>query len=215
MQDKKWQTTWLVATAYDLVIQSPLANAAGYALWGADIRKMRASLRRLQAVAAYAKVLDVPCGGGICFGELPTWRNLNYVALDFSPVMLERAAARAARLGLRDIQFQQGDVLALPFSDGSMDLCLCYNGLHCFPDPQKAVAEMVRILNSGGIIRGTVIARNQGARYDWLFSRFQARGYFGPGCSAQQLRNWLTESGCELIDFQTSGAMVLFEARKG
>ena len=38
------------------------------------------------------------------------------------------------------------DVGALPFADGEFDLVVTFTGLHCFPDPRRAVAELARVL---------------------------------------------------------------------
>jgi ubiquinone/menaquinone biosynthesis C-methylase UbiE len=42
----------------------------------------------------------------------------------------------------RNVEFVEASIERMPFADGEFDLCVCFNGLHCVPDPRAAVAEM-------------------------------------------------------------------------
>lgn len=60
-----------------------------------------------------------------------------------------------ARVTAMDINSRYGrpDVVSdefLPFADESFDLVVCYEGFHYAPDPPAAVAEIRRVLRSGG-----------------------------------------------------------------
>lgn len=213
--EETWGRERLVATLYDFGVHNPVVGrVAALGLWGFDIRRLFASIERLRDAAPGTRVLDVPCGGGLAFGGLHANHGLDYTALDFSPVMLQRAGARMEKLGLDGIRFRQGDVGALPFEDGSMDLCLTYNGVHCFPDPARAVREMGRVLRRGGVLRGSLVVRDAGLRYDMLIALFRQRGWFGPGCSRDQFMGWLGNAGLMVRAVDVSGAFVVFEAVK-
>ena len=54
------------------------------------------------------------------------------------------------------------DVGDLPFDDGSFDLVVSFTGLHCFPDPRRAIGEMVRVLAPGGVITGSALFTDTG-----------------------------------------------------
>lgn len=60
--------------------------------------------------------------------------------------MLRRAQAEAARRGLERIEYVHTSVEGMPFKDATFDLCLTYNGLHCFSDPPAALVEMARVV---------------------------------------------------------------------
>ncbi len=45
----------------------------------------------------------------------------------------------------------QGDVTALPIRSSSADLVVCWDVLEHLPDPQRAVAEIARVLRPGGL----------------------------------------------------------------
>lgn len=208
-----WGREKLVATLYDAGVQNPVVGRlAGYALWGFDIRKLFDSVGLLSRQPAGTHVLDVPCGGGLAFSGLRTDHQLSYRALDYSPAMLARAKHKALSLGHKDIEFLQGDVTHLPFGDGAFDLVMTYNGIHCFPDPMVAIREMARVIRQGGRLRGTLVIRGAGLRYDTLYRIFVQRGWFGPGVSLATFSEQLAACGLMLETLDQSGALLVFEA---
>lgn len=213
--EQTWGREKLVASAYDFAVHHPVVGRAGaLALWGFNIKRLFASIDRIADAAPGTRVLDVPCGGGLVFRALRPGHGLDYTALDYSPVMLDRARQQCATLGLDGILLQQGDVGALPFADGTFDLCLTYNGIHCFPDPALAVREMARVLRPGGTLRGTLVVNGAGLRYDLVIALFRNRGWFGPTCSCDELMRWLGEAGLAVRGVEVNGGFVVFEAVK-
>ena len=211
--EQTWGQERLAATVYDAAVQNPLVGRlAALTLWGLDIRRLFAVIHRLRDTPAGSRVLDVPCGGGLAFTALSPEHGLNYAAFDFSKVMLARAHRKMTQLGLQGLHFRQGDVGALPYAAGEFDLCQTFNGIHCFPDPALAVREMARVLKPGGVLRGTLVVRGAGLRYDALIKVFQWRGFFGPTCSRDELAGWMAAAGLELRWQEQSGALMLFEA---
>ncbi|MGI8857436.1 MAG: class I SAM-dependent methyltransferase [Thermomicrobiales bacterium] len=71
-------------------------------------------------------------------------------ASDLVPEMLAMAEEHARRRGIANITFRQADVAALPFPDGSFDAVTCRFGLMIFPDVQRGLGEMRRVLAPGG-----------------------------------------------------------------
>jgi ubiquinone/menaquinone biosynthesis C-methylase UbiE len=69
---------------------------------------------------------------------------------------------------------------ALPFEDRTFDLVVTYTGLHCFPDPPAAIAEMARVLRPAGELRGTSVIE-RAPRQDAAVRLMQLGGGFGPG----------------------------------
>src|SRR5215208_5821562 len=65
--------------------------------------------------------------------------------------MVELAARRAARAGLSErVQFEVGDVAALPLSDGEFDGVVSTLSLHHWSDPASGLAEIHRVLKPDG-----------------------------------------------------------------
>ncbi|MFB9892506.1 class I SAM-dependent methyltransferase [Planobispora takensis] len=191
-----------------------IGMAGGRLLWGADLRRFYRGIEELRTLADGGRVLDVPCGGGVAFRGLPGEGSHRYVALDLSPVMVGRARANAARHGLRDIVLLRGDVTALPHPAGSFDLCLSYFGLHCFPDPPAALAEMARVLRPGGRLRGTSVVRGGGRRQDAIISLLRRAGPFATVGTAGELSSWLCAAGFDDVGVERDGAVAFFSARR-
>jgi len=74
------------------------------------------------------------------------------VGLDFAPEILDVARRRAApRAGTTaaQVEWVQGDAMALPFDDASFDAATCGYGLRNVVDREKALAEFARVLRPG------------------------------------------------------------------
>jgi demethylmenaquinone methyltransferase/2-methoxy-6-polyprenyl-1,4-benzoquinol methylase len=65
--------------------------------------------------------------------------------LDFSERMLERARAKSG-----EIEWVQGDALALPFADGSFDAATVGFGVRNLDDLELGLRELRRVLRAGG-----------------------------------------------------------------
>src|SRR5262249_40549487 len=64
--------------------------------------------------------------------------------IDLTPAMLDRARALAAEKGLANITWQHGDVLPLPYPEGSFTIVTARFAFHHFLDPGAVLAEMRR-----------------------------------------------------------------------
>ena len=85
------------------------------------------------------RLLEVGCGTGLYLRELQRLAGL-VVGVDFSEGMLRKARGL---LVLADAEH-------LPFRDGVFDQVLSITALQNFPEPLRALAEMNRVLRSGG-----------------------------------------------------------------
>jgi SAM-dependent methyltransferase len=199
--------------AYDYVVEREwLARPGGVALWGTDTTLLFDSIQLVGDLPNGSAVLDVPCGGGLALRGLRKDQQVRYVAADISADMLARARRRASALGLNDVEFAEADIERMPFGDSEFDMCVCFNGLHCLPDPAAAVREIVRCLRTDGRLIGDAVVRGAGLRQDLIIGAFQRAGLFGPGGTVDDLRQWLTGAGLRIDFFRRSGALVHFRA---
>jgi len=96
-------------------------------------------------------VVDVGCGPGSDLFDMvervgPAGR---LVGLDASEVMIAEARRRARERGL-PVAFEVGEATALPFPDGTFDVCRAARVLEHVADPSGALSEMVRVARPNG-----------------------------------------------------------------
>ena len=134
------------------------------------------------------KLLEVPVGTGVL--TMPVYRELLdavITCLDYSENMMASAQEKAKALGIRNINFLQGDVGALPFEDESFDIVLSLNGFHAFPDKEVAYRETFRVLKPGGTFCGCFYVRGGCKRTDWFIRHlYQPKGFFTPPYETEQ-----------------------------
>jgi SAM-dependent methyltransferase len=92
--------------------------------------------------------LDIGCGSG-AFTELIVARCAPADVQGLDPSEAQIAYARK-RPGAHLAQFRQGDAQALPFADDAFDAAAMALVTNFIPDPAKAIAEMARVVRSGG-----------------------------------------------------------------
>lgn len=95
--------------------------------------------------------LDVASGSGaLC---LPAARmGAEVVAVDISPVMIERLHARAEEEGLSHIEGKVMDGHHLELEDDRFDMSGSQFGVMLFPDFMQGLHEMVRVTRKGGTV---------------------------------------------------------------
>ena len=96
-------------------------------------------------------VLDVACGPGIlacAFAKVAR----HVTGIDLTPAMLDRARALASEQRLGNVTWQLGDVLPLPYADGSFTLVVSRFAFHHLLDPGAVLAQMRRVCAPGGTV---------------------------------------------------------------
>lgn len=105
---------------------------------------------RLVRIGAGTRVLDVAAGSGN-FAFAAAQRGATVLATDFAPGMVALLERRARELGLADrVRTAVMDGMALDLSDASFDVVGSIFGLLFFPDHDRGIREMVRVLVPGG-----------------------------------------------------------------
>ncbi len=92
------------------------------------------------------RVLDLGCGEG--YGaDLLADRAAEVVALDLAPEAVYHARRKYRRPNLR---FDYGDVCELPYAEGEFDAVVSLQVLEHLHEPDRYMAEIVRVLRVGG-----------------------------------------------------------------
>jgi SAM-dependent methyltransferase len=109
-----------------------------------------AHLVQFAGVARGEAVLDVGTGTGVA-AITAARAGARATAIDLTPALLEVARENAHLAGV-DVAFAEGDAEHLPYPDASFDVVLSQFGHMFAPQPERAVAEMRRVLKPTGRI---------------------------------------------------------------
>ncbi|KAK9947449.1 hypothetical protein M0R45_003074 [Rubus argutus] len=163
-------------------------------------------------------LVDVSCGSGLFsrkFAKSGTYSAV--VALDFSENMLRQCydfLKRDATLLATNLALVRADVSRLPFASGSVDAVHAGAALHCWPSPSNAVAEIARVLRSGGVFVGTTFLQYTPST-PWYIRPFRER--------IAQSYSYLTEeeiqdlcASCGLTNYSSKvqQSFIMFSAQK-
>jgi len=186
---------------------------------GLDVR-----WRRLTAEAVVRpgdRVLDAACGTGDLAIAAQRAGASRVTGLDFSERMLERARRKA------QLDWVQGDMLALPFADSTFDVATVGFGVRNVADLELALSELRRVLKDGGRVAILEITQPRGiARpfYSLWFDRIvPLLGKVLPGGSAytylpasvkrfpsaERLSELMHDAGFRDVRFRLFGATIV------
>ncbi len=130
--------------------------------------------------------LEVACGrGGGADYVMRRFRPCTLVGLDYAVNAVEFCGRRYRADGLT---FREGDALALPFPDASLDIVLNVEASNSFPGKAAFFREVTRVLKPGG---------------HFLFADYRRRGRI------ERLRRQLAASGLEILREEDISANVL------
>ena len=107
----------------------------------------RAATTRAVAPRRGQRILDLAAGTGASSVAL-AGSGAEIVAADFSPGMI--AEGRRRHGSIRNLTFVEADATALPFDDDTFDVVTMSFGLRNVNEPQKAIAELLRVTKPGG-----------------------------------------------------------------
>ncbi|MCW2278456.1 demethylmenaquinone methyltransferase [Heliophilum fasciatum] len=135
-----------IATRYDRMNQVMTFNLD---------RRWRRKTVQLSGVPVGGEALDVCCGTGELSQALAkhVGGKGRVIGLDFNAQMLAMAREKQEKGRLaRQIQFIQGNAMALPFEDNCFDTATIGFALRNVPDYRQALREMLRVVRPGGTI---------------------------------------------------------------
>jgi ubiquinone/menaquinone biosynthesis C-methylase UbiE len=180
----------LVQAQFGAVAQSYVTSASHAG--GDDL----ALLVELAGLRGDERVLDIATGGGhtaLAFAH----RAREVVASDLTPAMLQAAEAFIRGQGIANVRFEPADAEALPFESDSFDVVTTRIAPHHFPNPQRYVQEVARVLRPGGRFLLDDNMAPEDAALGAFMDRFEqwrdpshVRNY-----PASAWREWITASG--------------------
>ena len=112
--------------------------------------RLVADERCLAVLATGSVVLEIGSGRGAGLHHLANrWPTLRFVGLELSPVAVE-CASRTFQLP--NLTFTTGDATSLPYPDASIAMVLNVESSHCYPDMDRFLAEVRRVLRPRGVL---------------------------------------------------------------
>ena len=168
-----------VRTMFDRI--APVYDAMNHVMTAGLDRRWRKETARA-VVSPGDRVLDACCGtGDLALADLQAGGRVT--GLDFSERMLERARAKSS-----EVEWLQGDALALPFADGSFDGATVGFGARNLDDLEAGLRELRRVLGPGGRLGILEITRPRGLLRPfyklWFDGLIPLAGKLLPGGSA-------------------------------
>ncbi len=102
----------------------------------------------MDSVVRHKQVLELATGTGLIAKHIV--RAADHIeATDASPDMIAQAKQGVQSTKLH---FSVQDMFCLPYADQSFDVVIVSNALHIVPEPEKALAEMRRVLQDDGVL---------------------------------------------------------------
>jgi ubiquinone/menaquinone biosynthesis C-methylase UbiE len=146
----------------------------------------------LAALAAFAqrdwRVGDLGCGTGQVSAALAPFVE-RVIAVDGSAAMLQAAKRRLHAFD--NVELRRGDLEALPIDEGHLDAATLMLVLHHVPEPERALAEVARVLKPQG--RGVIVDMLPHDRDSYR----QQMGHVWLGFSDDHVRRMFQEAGFE------------------
>src|SRR5438105_3183672 len=98
------------------------------------------------------RVLDLGSGAGTdsLVAAQMVGSEGSVTGIDMTPQMLAKARAAADELGVRNVEFLEGEAESLPFPDGSFDVVISNGVIDLIPDKDAVFSELYRVLAPGG-----------------------------------------------------------------
>ncbi|MBR0126169.1 MAG: class I SAM-dependent methyltransferase [Treponema sp.] len=120
--------------------------------------------KEISAAASAKNVLELATGPGMIAKHIaPSAKSVT--ATDFAPKMIEAAKKGSVP---ENVSFEVADATNLRYQNDSFDLVVIANALHIIPEPEKALAEIDRVLKANGtLIAPNFIEREKGKKNLW------------------------------------------------
>jgi len=165
--------------------------------WDALRRVLGDDLLRARATAALVepglRVADIGTGTGILALELASL-GLDVVAIDQSEAMLDAARRKWEAVESDEhgsVEFRAGNAHDLPLESGSLDAAFGHMVLHSLEEPERAIAEMARIVRPGGQV---IVVDFMPHDHEWMK---QELGLVWLGFELRDVGAWLEAAGLE------------------
>ncbi|HUW63384.1 MAG TPA: class I SAM-dependent methyltransferase [Spirochaetia bacterium] len=125
-----------------------LANSYDTTYYGKHSGNLHNVVLQKIRIFPHNTILDVGCGTGSLLSKIPQGNDTKLYGIDLSPAMIKVARDKLDR----DVELKAGDSEHLPWTDASFDIVCSSDSFHHYPQPEKVLREMKRVLKLNGHI---------------------------------------------------------------
>lgn len=143
-------------------------DGAAYEVFlGRWTRRLSVPLLDFLAPPADGALLDVGCGtGSLSRAMAERWPQRRVCGIDIAPSYVAYAREQARQAA---IEYTTADAANLPYPDGCFAAAAAQLVLNFVPDPGGALAEMMRVTRSGGVVAASVWDFRGGLMFQRMF----------------------------------------------
>lgn len=154
-------------------------------------RTWEATTRLIAQMIHLDNVLDIGSGDGV-LAELMAPQSNKYTCVDNSAKVIEAAKNRLKHLS--NVAFIQADMQQLPFSDNSFDCVLLLQVLTYAENPEKTIAEAVRVAKPKAKILLATLNKHQ---HQHVLKEY---GHVHMGFSPEAIEAFFLEQNCQQVN---------------
>lgn len=137
-------------------------------------------------------VLELCCGTGM-ISERIAGCVCSLEATDYAPEMIEQAKRKPCAASVR---FCVQDATALPYAPQAFDAVIIANALHIMPEPERALAEIRRVLRADGVLIAPTFVHGEGLGFRLRARAMELAGFrVSRRWNAQQLEAFIAANG--------------------
>jgi ubiquinone/menaquinone biosynthesis C-methylase UbiE len=156
------------------------------------------------------KVLELACGTGMFTFRLAD-KVTSWEATDYAENMLKEAQTAYKKSGreIAGLSFSAQDATNLPYEDESFDAVMIANALHIMPEPEKALAEIRRVLKKGGLLYAPTFVHGEGAAFVFrsgLIEFFGFKAYIKP--TNEEFAQFIGQHGFDVMEYEKIGGKI-------
>lgn len=141
-------------------------------------------------------VADLGAGEGD-LSQLLARRCKHVIAIDMSAKMVAFGKQQARAMGLKNLEYRQGDIEDPPIDAASVDIAMLSQALHHAANPETVLRACHRILRPGGTLLILDLKQHQLDAARELYSDTWL------GFREAELVRWATEAGFDNVEFHT------------
>lgn len=151
--------------------------------------------KEISAAASAKIVLELATGPGMIAKHIASSAK-SVTATDFAPKMIEAAKKGSVP---DNVSFEVADATKLRYQNDSFDLVVIANALHIIPEPEKALAEIDRVLKANGtLIAPNFIEREKGKKNLWQKILSLVGIKFAHEWTAEEYKTFLSDHGWQV-----------------